>query len=203
MGGGAFRKSKDMAVPVGERGVTSKAFMKAAEKLHDDIMNLLLRDFGCRPVNRNLKTFAYHAKFTPEDKDMFIKLCEKYHIDIESEYPAWIIDYYRTSILKIMDDMMHNLRLGYTMYIDVKQPNAMNEYKLKREALWRAIADGYELLGKMQAVIRQLPVDASKYMSYTDRIVKEIELIKDRKRLDNSIAYMIQEYQKQREKKGS
>ena len=191
-----------MSVPKGERGVTGKEFMKAAERLHDDIIKLLLRDFGVKRVNRNLKTFVHHVKMSSEDMVIFQNLCEKYHVDVESTYPAWLIEYYRESIMKTLDDMMHNLRIGYTMYIDVAGPNAMNEFKLKREALWKAIADGYELLGKLQAVIRQLPVDANKYMEYTERILKEIELIKDRKRKDNLIGKMIEDNQKKKNNTG-
>lgn len=189
-----------MAVPKGERGITSKAFMKAAERLHDDIIKLLLRDFGAKPINRNLRTFAHHVKFDKKEQEEFTRLCEKYHIDVESEYPAWLIDYYRHSIMEVLDDMMHNLKIGYTMYIDITNPNAANEFKMKREAMWRAISDGYELLYRLQSAIRQLPVDANKYMEYTDRIVKEIELIKERRKQDNKIAYMIAEYQEKKSK---
>ena len=89
-----------MSVPKGERGITTKAFMAAAERLHDDIVRLLLRDFGVKTVNRDLKTFTYHAKFLEEDRDNFMQLCTKYHIDVESDYPAWLINYYRESILR-------------------------------------------------------------------------------------------------------
>ena len=174
--------------------------MKAAEKLHDDIIRLLLRDFGAKPVNRNLKTFTHHVRLNEKDKETFTSLCDKYHIDVESEYPAWLLDYYRHSIMKVLDDMMHNLKIGYTMYIDITNPNAMNEFRMKREAMWRAISDGYELLYRLQSVIRQLPVDANKYMSYTDRILKEIELMKERRTADNKIAYMIRDYQEKRSK---
>ena len=106
--------------------------MKAAERLHDDIIKLLLRDFGVKQVNLNLKTFTHHVKMRPEDMVIFTNMCNKYHIDVESEYPAWLLDYYRQSILETLDDMIHNLKIGYTMYIDIANPNAANEFKMKR-----------------------------------------------------------------------
>ena len=84
-----------MAVPKGERGMTKTEFFAAAYKLHDEIIKLLLRDMGAKPITRDLKTFTYRAKMSEADRNKFNALCEKYHIDVEADFPSWLMDYYQ------------------------------------------------------------------------------------------------------------
>ena len=91
-----------MSVPKGEQGVTSTEFFRAANRLEDEIVALILRDFGAKPVARDLRTFAHRAKMSAEDRETFSGLCEKYHIDVEADYPLWLLERFRNKVLDVL-----------------------------------------------------------------------------------------------------
>lgn len=169
-----------MTVPKYKRTKSNVEFFHFAYRLNDNITRLLIKDFGIKRVNKDLKAFAYTAKMEISDRENFIGLCNKYNINLESEYPLWIIEYYRTWILYILRQMIDNITQANTIYT-----SSENEFYFRRQYQWRAIGNCYQLLQAMQTAIRILPVDVEKYMPYVEAINKELELLKAWKKADN------------------
>ena len=119
---------------------------------------------------------------TDEDRQTFMELSERYHIDVETSYPYWQIDYYRNCMLHILEQLINNITVANTIYA-----NSEREFYDRRHYQWLAIANCNQLLQRMQTVIRNLPVDAEKYMRYVDMIEAEIESLKAWKKSDNRI----------------
>ena len=84
--------------------------------------------------------------------------------------------------------MINNITQANTIY-----PKTESEYYLRREYLWRAIGNCYQLKQAMQAAVRNLPVKTEKYMPYIAAIEEEINLLRNWKKADNKILQMIKE----------
>ena len=50
-----------------------------------------------------------------EDRQTFMELSERYHIDVETSYPYWQIDYYRNCMLHILEQLINNITVGSLM----------------------------------------------------------------------------------------
>ncbi|MBR6045767.1 MAG: hypothetical protein IKP95_12795 [Ruminococcus sp.] len=177
-----------MSVPLSERGISKKKYYDYALKLDDKIVGLLIRDFGLKTICKDLNVFTHKAKMNELDKSLFNKLCEVYHLNVETAYPYWLIDHYRTRIMKILEDLIANITTAYSIFA-----NSEREFFDRRHYQWLAISNCEMLLQTMQCVIRQLPVDAEKYMEYVDMIQEEIELLKNWKKSENKILKAIRE----------
>lgn len=171
-----------MTVPKYKRTKSNIEFFHFAYRLNDNITRLLIRDFGIKRVCKDLKAFTYTAKMERSDREYFIGLCNKYNINLETEYPLWLIEYYRTWILYLLRQMIDNITQANTIYA-----SSENEFYFRRQYQWRAIGNCYQLLQAMQTAIRILPVDVEKYMPYVNDINKELELLKAWKKADNKI----------------
>lgn len=171
-----------MTVPKGKRGISKVEFFHYAYKLNDRITTLLIRDFGIKRISKDLKAFTYSAKMNGADRETFIDICDKYGINVESEYPMWIIEYYRDWILQILREFIDNITQANTIY-----PKNENEFYLRRKYQWNAIANCYQLKQAFQTAVRNLPVDVEKYMPYIEMIDDEINHLKNWKKSDNKI----------------
>lgn len=171
-----------MSVPVSKRGKSKLEFFHQAYKLNDEITKLLLRDFGLKTINSDLNVFTYRAKMSEEDKQIFTDLVNRYHLNVETAYPYWLIDYYRNWILHILEQLINNITTANTIYA-----NSEKEFYDRRHYQWLAISNCQQLFQTMQAVIRNLPVNAEKYMRYVDIINNEIDSLKEWKKSDNKI----------------
>ena len=171
-----------MSVPAGKRGTSSTEFFKQAYRMYDEITQLLIRDFGVKTRTRDLGTFIHAAKMTQEDRERFTELCVRYAIDTETQYPYWLIEHYRTEILRILDELINNITTAYTIY-----PGSLAECEMKRRYQWLAISNCYQLLQLFQAAIRNLPVNISKYAQYVESIKSEISSLKEWKKAGNKI----------------
>ena len=186
-----------MAVPKHERGKTRTEFFDQLYRMHDALVEMMCRDFGIRGSTRDLKTFAYRARMSQEDKERFSELCVKYQIDVEVSYPSWLVDYYRESMLRTLDELMKMVTMANSVYVDVKSPNAMNEFKLRRELQWRAIGLCETLLQTLQNAARVLNrlcgVDLQTYMPIVELITRESSALREWKKSGNAILSAIQE----------
>ncbi len=165
-----------MSVPVNKRGKSSVEFLHTMFKLQKDLTLLFIRDFGVKPIRRDLKTFVHSARMSSEDRESFTELCTKYHIDVESEWPLWLIEHYRTKILDILDSMESNIVRGNTIYPTAKEYEYW--HNIRRKYQKDAQADCYRLLRAMQNICYILPVDKEKLMPYVELIEKELEALK-------------------------
>lgn len=174
-----------MTVPAGKRNKSKMEFFHTAYKLHDSITTLLIRDFGIKSISRDLKSFTYSAKMTPEDRANYIEMCCKYHIDVESEYPKWLIEYYRNWIMQLLRELINNITVANTIY--PAEPNFEYWFNLRRQYQQLAIANCYQLLQALQAAGRILPVDYNKMMPYVDMVASEITALKDWRKSGNKM----------------
>ena len=171
-----------MSVVAGKRGASSTEFFKQAYRLYDEITQLLIRDFGVKTRTRDLGTFIHAAKMTQEDREKFTELCVRYAVDTETQYPYWLIERYRTVILRILDELINNITTAYTIY-----PGSLAECEMKRRYQWMAISNCYQLLQHFQAAIRNLPVNISKYTQHVENIKSEISSLKEWKKSGNKV----------------
>lgn len=169
-------------MPLSKRGKSRTEFFHAAYKLNDEITKLLLRDFGLKTINHDLNVFTFRAKMSDGDKQLFCDLAAKYHFNVETAFPYWLIDYYRNNLLHILENLINNITVANTIYAQTEK-----EYYDRRHYQWLAISNCYQLLQTMQTVIRNLPVDAEKYMRYVDMINAEIDSLKEWRKADNKI----------------
>lgn len=171
-----------MSVPKGERTPSKMEFFNQAYKLNYMISNLLIKDFGIKSVTKDLRAFTYYAKMEVNDREIFTSLCNKYGINVEAEYPMWLMEYYRNWILKILQNMINNITQANTIY-----PTSVTEFEFRRRYQWQAIGNCYQLLQAMQIAIKALPVDVNKYMPYVEEIKKELKSLKQWKKSDNRL----------------
>lgn len=108
-----------MSVPAGERKESKAQFLFNAYKMNDAIIQFLIKDFGAKVTVRSLKTFCYNARMSGVDAEHFKNLCQKYDIDVESKYPYYVLEYYRTEVIRHLSAVIDNItqaNTGYEIY---------------------------------------------------------------------------------------
>ena len=173
-----------IAVIKEKRSLSELEFYHNALKLDKEINQLLLKDFGIRDKIRELKYFCDIKKLDSEDKEMFLKIVEKYKMDenIIESYPLWLIDYYRKCILDNMQDLFNNITEANSIY-----PINMKEWEDRRKYQTEAIANAQNLLLTMNRVINNLPVNANKIMRFVDMITLEAKLLRGWRKSGNKL----------------
>ena len=166
-----------MSVPVGIRTVSKVEFLHLAKKLKRDITFLLIRDFGVKSISRNLKSFAHSAKMNEADRTAFYELCNKYHIDVEAEWPVWLMDEYRNNVLQLLRLLKENIVTANTIY--PTEPDFEYWHNLRRKHQKLAQANCYQLLDTFQDICEILPVDKEKLMPYVGMLEHELNAIKN------------------------
>ena len=123
-------------------------------------------------------------KIEPSDEQTLKSILTKYRMDssVIDEYPEWLINDFRNTIIIILRNLRMNIRMGNSIYVTTKA-----EFDERRNCWNRAIGSCQQLLEEMQFVIETLPVDAEKYMRYVGMIEKEIKLLKGVRKSDNKI----------------
>ena len=179
-----------MSVPKYKRSKSSVDFFYNLYQLNDKLTLLLIKDFGIKRVTRDIKTISYTAKMEQKDRETFIDLCNRYGIDIEAEYPLWLIEYYRERLLDIMARLIDHVTQANSIYA-----TTITEFEFRRKYQWLAIGECYQLLQLFQTVIRNLPVDVEKFMPFVKMISDELEALKAWKKSDNRILKAIKEKQ--------
>ncbi len=179
-----------MSVLKNKRSVSSMEFYHNAIMLRKEITLLLLRDFGIKDKVRSIKALYGVQGMEPEDEKKFREIIAKYEMTAKviEEYPAWLIDKMRSSMMNIMHNMVMNITQANTIY-----PVCESEFYDRRNFQNHAIGNCEQLLQEMQYIISIIPVDAQKYMRYVDMIEKEIALLKGWRKSDNRILKKIKE----------
>lgn len=173
-----------MSVIKEKRSLSELEFYHNALKLDKELNQLLLKDFGIRDKIRELKYFCDIKKLDSEDKEMFLKIVEKYKMDenIIESYPLWLIDYYRKCILNDMQELFQNITEANTIY-----PISMQEWEERRKYQTKSIANAQNLLLTMTRVINNLPVNANKMTRFVDMITTEIKLLRGWRKSGNKL----------------
>ena len=172
-----------MSVPKNKRNQSEMEFLHNAKVLRKQMTELLLRDFGIKAKNRDVKVFPNKYGMSKEDGAQFLSLCGQYEIiTLEETYPTWLINDFRDNILSILRRMSSNIHQGNSIY-----PTCMSEWELRRKYQDEAVGDVSDLLAEMQYVIDIVPVDAKKYMPIVELIKREIALLKGWRKSDNKL----------------
>lgn len=178
-----------MSVIKKDRNLSDLEFYHNAQNMEKEIVKLLLKDFGIRDKVREVKYFCDIKKLEANDKEMFMKIVQKYNMDehIVESYPIWLIEYYRKSILEDMSDLFKNITEANTIY-----PVSISEWEERRKYQTAAIANSQNLLITMNRIVNTMPVDVNKFMRYVDMIEYETKLLRGWKKNGNKMLKQIQ-----------
>ena len=166
-------------------------FYANAVKLRRAITALLLRDFGIKDKVRNIDYFAKCEHMTEGDTKTLISLMDKYNIHrITDEYPLWLVDKFRSSIMDLLRSLIMNITAANNIY-----PTTEPEYYDRRRYQTEAIGDCKKLTQEMQYVIDIVPVRAEKYMPFIEMIDYELALLTGWRKSDNRLLKGIQKKQ--------
>jgi len=187
-----------MSVRVPDRGQSKADFIHNAIRLRKEVTELLLRDFGIKGKvydeiktarideathERFLRVIGHYAMRETDRRELEDIICNcSYDEKTIEQYPTWLIDYFRKSILRCLEALMNNLYLGNSIYI-----TGESEYQKRREHWNAAIGCVYSMAGWLDYVRQTLPVDANKYDRYLDRCQREIDMLRGIKKADNAI----------------
>lgn len=173
-----------MSVIKEKRSLSELEFYHNALKIDKELNLLLLKDFGIRDKVRELKYFCDIKKLDSEDKEMFLKIVEKYKMDenIIESYPLWLIDYYRECILDDMQELFKDITEANSIY-----PVNISEWEDRRKYQTQAIANAQDLLLTMNRIINNLPVNANKMMRFVDMITLEVKLLRGWRKSGNRL----------------
>ena len=57
--------------------------------------------------------YAYKTHMNETDKEEFEHLVNKYDLELETDFPNWLMCYYRETLLTIMRDLINNISAAY------------------------------------------------------------------------------------------
>lgn len=163
-----------MSVKKSNRGRSPVAYMDHAYRVEENVIKYVLSDFGTTRSYRDLRTFFNRAKMSDEDKELFEKMAEKYHITVEASYPEYIFDYFRKCILETCRDLISLISKAHGMY-----PNSVYEFNVRRQYQTDAINACYDMKHMLQIAINLFKSNhLEKFVPLINDIDKEIEYLK-------------------------
>lgn len=158
-----------MSVVKNKRSLSRLEFYNNARKLRNDLTNFLLRDFGVRnKVYRSIE----------EDNKV---------VTTTEQYPQWLVDYYRKSIISILNSLMTNIVAANSVY-----PINLDEVNYRRILQDKAIANCEQLFQELVYLSDVLPISLIKVEPYAETIDFEITLLKAWRKTTNTIARRIE-----------
>lgn len=163
-----------MSVPKSRRGESKFEVLIHATKLRKAVTLLLLRDLG---IKKKIRDYRSVADFEPDDKAVFENLAQKYDFKhtLIAEYPEWLINHFRETMINITTDMIKNITAANTIYVTNE-----SEYNERRSYQTAAICNCENLLQELQYVASLLCAsdDMNKYKSYVEMTEKQIALLR-------------------------
>jgi hypothetical protein len=147
-----------------KRGLSKLEFYHNARKLRREITNLLLRDFGVRDTVRKIKNESGER------------------VSVIEEYPFWLVEEFRRSIIQILRNLLMNITAGNTIY-----PINQAELDLRRHYQTQAIINCEQLLQEMHYCEDVLPVAVDKFIPFVEAIEFEIKLLKGWRKANSKI----------------
>jgi len=209
---GGDRKDTKMGVKVPDRGKSKADFMHNALRLRKEVTELLLRDFG---VKGRVYEHMREARMDDASREKFLRIIGHYDVreedreELESiihnctyeekkiaEFPAWLVEFFRKAILRIMENLMGHLYMGNSIYITME-----SEYQQRRNHWNAAIGCVYNLAAWLDYIRLTLPVDANKYGRYLERCQREIDMLRGVRKSDNAVMGSIRKRQAQQGQK--
>lgn len=162
------------SVRKGQRRKSSIDYNHAFNKLNDDIIRFMLKDFGNKNVIKDPIIYARHkVKLSEEDQMLFDNICKMMGASMEVSYPGYILEYYRKLILDTLASAQSNIVHAHS----VRNPYSVKDYYERRSYQVAAIGDIETLSAQLLSVLRLFynyseknkPV-VEKYMWLTDEV---------------------------------
>ena len=151
-----------------KRSLSRLEFYNTARKLRTDLTNFLLRDFGVR-------------------NKVYKQIYDNKEVTTTEQYPQWLIDYFRRSIIAILNNLMNNIVAANSIY-----PINSDEVNYRRVIQDKAIANCEQLFQELVYLSDILPISLIKVEPYAEVIDKEIILLKAWRKSTNLIARRIE-----------
>lgn len=163
-----------MAVPRNKQSLAETEYYHNGVIMRDRVMDLLIRDFGLKIENWNVKDLKNLYSMTDEDIKTFVNLFKKYHVmeHLLFEYPNWLITYMRENIMDYLKIFMVSLRMGDSIEMRSDYAYEKRRYHfIKAKTACEMIADD------LSYIERVLPVSSSHYLDLLDSIDFERRLL--------------------------
>lgn len=162
---------------------------KMLEKDESDFLEIVKKYHMSDQEAETLLEIVDKYQMAESDRARFVELVSAYNMNdlVIEKYPSWLVEKVRSNILDILGKLQMNLTMANSIY-----PVNVAEFNERRLCQDRAIGNCYQLYQEMQFVILSFPVNAQKYMRYTDMIEMEIALIKGWRKSDNKILKRLQ-----------
>ena len=151
-----------MSVHKNKRGLSKLEFYHNARRMRKEISMLTLRDFGIHSRGKKFKETTGSQQ--PEG------------------YYDELIDEFSRSMRNLLRNMMLNITAGNTIF-----PNSLDELALRRRYQTGAIANCEQLLQEILYCEDVIPVKASVFVPYVEKIELEIKLLKGWRKSNSKI----------------
>ena len=156
-----------MSVLKNRRGLSKLEFYHNARKMRKEITDLLLRDFGIHSRGKHLTT---EGKEPP--------LPEGYYNELVEEFSK--------TMRVLLRNLMLNITAANTIY-----PVSPDELMLRRRYQTGAIINCEQLIQEIQYCGDVLPVKASTFVQYIEKIEFEVKLLKGWRKANNKLEEQI------------
>ena len=154
------------------RSLSELEFYHNATVLYNDMVKLLLRNFGVKankkkePVISAVEKAAVVTAF-PYMETAFLRMEQLEAAATLREYSGWLINHYRDQVIRQLEELMDNISDAYT----AETSKAKESHKKK------ALDNCEKLIQVMQRIMAVLPVDVNRLIPYVDRIDQEISYL--------------------------
>jgi hypothetical protein len=163
-----------MSVVKNKRGLSKLEFYHNARRVRKEITLLTLRDFGVHSRGADFK--AATGSQQPEG----------FYDELAAEFAR--------NIRTLLRDMMRNITAGNTIY-----PVNEMEIQERRRYQTAAIINCEQVLQELLYCEEVMPVKASGFMPYIERIEFEIKLLKGWRKANNKIEELLEERKAKKE----
>ena len=169
-----------MSVPKSERNESKVAFYTKALEIRIGLIKLFCRNLGLKNGIKDVNVYA--QKMNEKDKNDFEELCIKYDIVFKSEYPEWLISYFREIVLKATAQFQKNILNGYMMSV-----NSLIDAYQKHVYIKQSINDAEFIYNEIQVITSMFPGSLSAITNILNLINEEITLLKQWDRNNNKL----------------
>jgi len=116
-----------MSVRVKDRNESKVEFLDNFHRLRSEVELLLMRDFGLKKRKYDVALMEEIYEMTDDQKEKYESLMNELgaRSNIVDKYPAWLIDNWRDSIMKILDNIGIHIELANSTYALIPEEWAM------------------------------------------------------------------------------
>lgn len=155
-----------MTVVKSKRKESKLEVIHHAEKMRSDFMELLVRNFGIKDLNKVARKRYILGNESSNNIDKYV----------------WYMSDCKQKLLYFLDLIIVNVRSANSIY-----PTSLHECDLRRNYQDQAIAACECAISKMQQIVDFFEVNVNCFKRYVELIDEEIHLIKKWRRSDNKL----------------